>query len=84
MWKGRAVVASAVGGIQDQIIDGVSGLLLPEATDLESVASHLERLLLDSRLRYDLGQRAHERVKSGYLPLRHLRQYAELFESLGV
>src|SRR2546425_8282894 len=74
MWKSRAVAASAVGGIQDQIVDGINGLLLPEATDLESVASCLERLLSDSRLRYELGQRAHERAKSQYLPLRHLRQ----------
>ena len=27
MWKERAVVASRVGGIQDQIVDGVSGFL---------------------------------------------------------
>jgi len=82
MWKGRPVVASAVGGIQDQIVDEVDGLLLPDPTNLESVASQLKRLLSDSQLRYELGQRAHERVKSGYLPLRHLRQYAELLERL--
>src|SRR5207247_8089449 len=28
MWKGRAVVAGRVGGIRDQIEDGVSGILV--------------------------------------------------------
>ena len=28
MWKGRPVIATAVGGIQNQRVDGVSGVLL--------------------------------------------------------
>jgi trehalose synthase len=82
MWKSRAVVASAVGGIQDQIVDEVHGLLLPDPTDLKAVATRLRRLLRDSELRQQLGQAAHERVKSEYLPVRHLRQYAELLERI--
>ena len=40
MWKELAVFASAVGGIQDQIVDGESGVLLVEtrATSQRSVA----------------------------------------------
>ena len=34
MWKGRAVVASRVGGIQDQITQEKDGLLLDDPTDL--------------------------------------------------
>jgi trehalose synthase len=82
MWKRRPVIASAVGGIQDQIVDEVHGLLLPDPTDLKSLASRLERLLPDSELRHQLGERAHERVNAEYLPVRHLRQYAELLERL--
>ena len=41
MWKGRPVIASAVGGIQDQIVDGVSGLLLPDPRDLSAFANSL-------------------------------------------
>jgi trehalose synthase len=80
MWKSRPVVASAVGGIQDQIVDEVDGLLLPHPADLDALASRLERLLRDSKLRHQLGQRAHERVKVEFLPLRHLTQYAQLLE----
>ena len=80
MWKSRPVVASAVGGIQDQIADEVDGLLLPDPTDLDALAARLERLLLESELRHQLGRRAHERVKAEFLPLRHLTQYAQLLE----
>jgi trehalose synthase len=43
MWKGRAVIASRVGGIQDQIVDGECGLLLDDPRDLDTFA----RLLAD-------------------------------------
>ena len=29
LWKGRPVVATRIGGIQEQIVDGESGLLVP-------------------------------------------------------
>jgi hypothetical protein len=47
MWKARPVVGSAVGGIQEQIEDGVSGLLLKEPGDLAAFGGLLERLLGD-------------------------------------
>ena len=37
MWKGRPIVASATGGIQDQITDGVHGLLIEDPHDLQSL-----------------------------------------------
>jgi trehalose synthase len=82
MWKGRPVVASAVGGIQDQIEDGVSGLLLPDPRDLGAFANALERLLADPPFARRLGERAREHVRERFLGVRHLREYAELLTRL--
>jgi trehalose synthase len=82
MWKSRPVLASAVGGIQDQVTHNVDGLLLDNPTDVESFASSLRRLLSDAGLRQRLGEQARERVRTVYLPIRHLTQYAELLERI--
>ncbi|MBE7325680.1 glycosyltransferase [Nocardioides sp. Y6] len=82
MWKGRPVVASAVGGIQDQVVDGESGLLLRDPTDLAGFADLIASLLNDDDLARRLGGGAQERVRAEYLGDRHLIQYAELFAEL--
>ncbi|RNM13072.1 glycosyltransferase [Nocardioides pocheonensis] len=82
MWKGKPVIASRVGGIQDQIIDGESGLLLDDPTDLDSFGAALDRLLGDVALAAKLGENARERVRNHYLGDRHLMQYVDLFEQL--
>jgi trehalose synthase len=82
MWKARPVVASRVGGIPDQIVDGQSGLLLDDPCDLVGFGKLLGRVLGDHRLAEKLGAGAHERVCERFLGLRHLQQYAELFEGL--
>ena len=82
LWKSRAVVASAVGGIQDQIEDGVSGLLLKDPTDLATFAQQVARVLHDRALGHRLGEEAHRRVQDRFLADRHLIQYGDLFQSL--
>jgi trehalose synthase len=82
MWKGRPVVASQIGGIQDQIVDGEHGLLLPNPTDLQAFGALLRRLLTDPPFAERLGKNARERVRERYLGVRHLIQYAELLLTL--
>jgi trehalose synthase len=82
MWKGRPVIASAVGGIQDQIVDGVHGLLLEDPTDLQALGAALERVFGDDAFAAKLGEAARERVEDSFLGDRHLIQYVELFGSL--
>jgi trehalose synthase len=81
MWKARPVVASAVGGIQDQIVDGESGVLVDPA-DLERVAGAVNELLMDPGRAEWMGHNAHERVRGAFLGARHLEQYVDLFEGI--
>ena len=71
MWKKAAVVGSAVGGIQDQIEDGVSGVLVA-ADDAAGWAEAVRDLLLLSERAREMGEVAHEAVRRDYLPDRHL------------
>ena len=79
MWKARPVVASRVGGIQDQITDGQDGLLVKDPTDPGALEAALRRVLTDDRLADRLGEAARARVRAEYLGDRHLVQYADLF-----
>jgi trehalose synthase len=82
MWKGCSVVASGIGGIQDQIVDGESGLLLADPYDLDAFALTLSRLVADADLAARLGTAAHTEVYEHFLSDRHLEAYADLFLTL--
>jgi trehalose synthase len=82
MWKGRPVVASRVGGIQDQIVDGVSGLLLDDPTDLRAFGDAVSELLDDPRRAAAMGDSAREQVRELFLGPRHLIQYVDLLNTL--
>jgi len=83
MWKSRPVLASAVGGIADQIEPRVHGLLLPDPDDLPGFASLLAELLADPATAAHLGAAAHRRVREQFLGVRHLLQYADLVQRSG-
>lgn len=82
LWKSRPMLASAVGGIHDQMVDGRDGLLVPNPHDLTGFAERLGRLLADPALGAELGRNGHERVRTEFLADRHLTQYFELFQRL--
>ena len=82
MWKGRAIVASGVGGIRDQIVDGEHGRLLEDARDLDAFGAHLRALLDDRALAARLGAAAHDRARHHYLENRHLADWVRVLESL--
>jgi trehalose synthase len=81
MWKARPVVASAVGGIQDQIVDGQSGVLV-QPDDLQGFAGAVAALLRDPDRAEWMGYNARARVRDAFLGARHLAQYVDLFEGV--
>ena len=78
MWKAKPVVASAVGGIQDQVVDGESGLLFDDPADLRACGEAIGSLLADPARAAKMGEAARERVRKQFLGSRHLVQYMQL------
>jgi trehalose synthase len=82
MWKARPVLASRVGGMQDQITHGTSGLLLDDPSDLAAFGRATASLLEDLELAARLGEEAHRRVRQDYLAPRRLTQELDLIQRL--
>ena len=82
LWKTRPVVASAVGGIVDQVVDGETGLLVADPYDLESFGLAVDRLLLDRALRDRLALGGRRHVERRFLGDRQLMDYASLVADL--
>jgi trehalose synthase len=82
MWKARPVIASAVGGVLDQIEDRTSGLLLHDPRDLAAFGRLVRQVLTDKGQAERLGRQARRRVQRHFLVNRHLSQYARLIEQL--
>jgi trehalose synthase len=82
MWKSKPIVASAVGGIIDQVVSGEHGLLIDDPHDLDSFGRAVRRLLEDRQYAELLGANARRRAQTEFLGDRHLEQYAQLFARL--
>lgn len=61
----RPVIASAVGGLTDTVIDQTTGFLIPPG-DTDRLAERLRQLIDDPGLADDLGRAGHERVLGRY------------------
>jgi trehalose synthase len=82
MWKARPVVASRIGGIQEQIVHGETGILLDDPRDLAAFGAAVGALLNDPPAAEQMGQRARERVRDRFLSLRSLLDYLILIRGL--
>lgn len=64
---GRPVIASAIGGLKEIVVNGVTGLL-SRPDDPEDLASKIERLMGDEEARRRMGEAARARVIRNFTP----------------
>jgi trehalose synthase len=80
LWKGKPVIAGAVGGIPLQITHKYSGIL---THSIEGTAYWLKQLLQSPEYARKLGENGREHVRENFLLTRHLREYMLMFLALG-
>jgi glycosyltransferase involved in cell wall biosynthesis len=81
MVRGRAVIASNVGGVPEVIEDGVSGLLVPP-NDTEALAGAITRVLASPPLQHALGSAARERAGRLFTADRQISQLLSTFQDV--
>lgn len=81
MAAGLPVVATAVGGTPEVVVDGISGLLVPPR-DPAALAEALVLLLRDSGLRRKMAQAGRERVEQCFSVEQMVRKTEDLYETL--
>ena len=83
MVAGKAILASATGGIPEAIVDGRDGILFPPG-DLDALVRGLRSVITDGARRRTLGAAAFERAKREFtvqvMTDRHLDVYNEVVE----
>jgi trehalose synthase len=82
MWKARPIIATAVGGIQDQIIDGIHGILLEDPCDTDALGKGVKYLLDNHAMARRLARNARRRAVAKFLGPRQLIQFVDLLYAL--
>lgn len=73
-----ALVGTNVGGIAEQIEDGVNGLLVP-TEDPKALADALEKVIVDPLYRYELARTASDKAKNQYSLSRSVNQLKKMY-----
>ena len=81
LWKGKPTIAGAVGGIPNQIIHKLTGVLVHS---VEGCAYQIRYLLTHPDFAQQLGASGKEHVKENFLITTNIRRWLLLFRVLGV
>jgi len=79
MAAGRPVVASAVGGLVESVVDGQTGLLVPPS-EPQALADAIGSLIENSRFAHRLGEGGRERVAKHFTVDRMADEVEELYD----
>jgi trehalose synthase len=77
LWKETPVLASKVGGITQQIVDGKSGYLL-NPQDYNGFANRIVHIIKDKKLRNRLGKFGKEHVRKRFLITEHMSNWINI------
>ncbi|MBU4348232.1 glycosyltransferase [Patescibacteria group bacterium] len=80
LWKRTPVIASRVGGIPLQIIEGKNGFLIDDAYDYDEFAKKAIYLLENKEEAKAMGEFGREYVRENFLVTRHLLDYIVLLK----
>ena len=78
---GTPVVATKIGGIPEQIVDGVTGFLTP-ASDAQAMTQAILRLMADPELCNRIGQNAAEDAQKRFDDERHVNDYLKWYKEI--
>ena len=78
----KPVIASSIGGIPEQVLDGVDGLLVPPG-DIDGFAAAMRRCAEDDSLCARLGHAARETVRQRFSPETHLEDLLVTYRAAG-
>src|ERR1700731_2676865 len=79
LWKGKPTIAGAVGGIPNQIIHKLTGMLVHS---VEGCAYQIRYLLTHPEFAAQLGRNGHEHVKENFLMSTNVRRWLLLLRVL--
>jgi glycosyltransferase involved in cell wall biosynthesis len=82
MVAGRPVVATAVGGVPELVLDGVTGCLVPPGDDV-ALAAAIGRIIKDPALAATMGAAGRRHVLTAHRPTRMADEFLRLYHRLG-
>ncbi|MDG3087037.1 glycosyltransferase family 4 protein [Vibrio hannami] len=78
---GKPVIGSRIGGIPEQIRDGIDGYLFEAANPID-LAKKMDQLVIDKSASIEMGKNARERLLQKYSLTRHKEALIELYKKL--
>ncbi len=77
LWKGKPVIAGAVGGIPTQVIHKLTGVLVHS---VEGCAYQIRYLLTHPEFANQLGRNGHEHAKENFLITTNVKRWLVLYQ----
>ena len=78
MWKALPVMGGAAAGIRAQVVDGVTGRLVDDPKNPETIANTLDAMFVDAKEREVWGRNGRDRVSREFLIFSEVRRWLQL------